>query len=97
MRTLYSHQQNSLDGRYHRRVFFLFIELRNASWMSNTLEDAIFKGFYPRIYSAEISPVDYYPNYFETYLQRDVRLLSAVQDLVLFRKFDTSFGRACRL
>jgi predicted AAA+ superfamily ATPase len=66
---------------------FSFEELRRAGWMPDTPEEAIFQGFYPRIYSEKISPGDFYPNYFETYLQRDVRQLTAVQDLVLFRNF----------
>jgi predicted AAA+ superfamily ATPase len=66
---------------------FSFSELLKAGWMSDSLEDTIFKGFYPRIFSSVISPLDYYPNYFETYLQRDVRQLTAVQDLVIFRNF----------
>lgn len=66
---------------------FSFSELKNAGWMSATMEETIYKGFYPRIFSSEISPLDYYPNYFETYLQRDVRQLTAVQDLVIFRNF----------
>lgn len=66
---------------------FSFSELIKAGWMSDSLENTIFKGFYPRIFSSEISPLDYYPNYFETYLQRDVRQLTAVQDLVIFRNF----------
>lgn len=50
-------------------------------------EQAIFQGFYPRIYNQTILPTDFYPNFFETYLQRDVRLLTAVQNLMLFRNF----------
>ncbi|MBK7233546.1 MAG: ATP-binding protein [Saprospiraceae bacterium] len=79
----------SLAGRVALFKLFPFSyrELRKATWMPDTLEEAIYKGFFPRIYNSEISPIDYYPNYFETYLQRDVRQLSAVQDLVLFRNF----------
>ena len=33
------------------------------------------------------TPADFYPNSFETYVQRDVRQLTAVQDIRLFRNF----------
>lgn len=66
---------------------FTFAELNSAGWLSDTPEKAIFQGFYPRIFKEEIDPRDFYPNYFETYLQRDVRQLTAVQDLVQFRNF----------
>ncbi len=66
---------------------FSFDELRTASLMPQTAEQAIFQGFYPRIYDKGLSPRDFYPNYFETYVQRDVRQLTAVQDLRLFRNF----------
>lgn len=66
---------------------FSFSELRNADLMPNSPEKAIFQGFYPRIFDQQLHPRDFYPNYFETYVQRDVRQLTAVQDLRLFRNF----------
>lgn len=66
---------------------FTFSELNSVNRMPPTPEQAIFKGFYPRIYDKDISPGDFYPNYFESYIERDVRLLTVVQDLTLFRKF----------
>jgi predicted AAA+ superfamily ATPase len=52
-----------------------------------TYEDWIFKGFYPRIYDQDISPGDFYPFYFETYLQRDVREIQNVRNLNQFSNF----------
>jgi len=66
---------------------FSFSELESAGWMPPTPEEAIFKGFYPRVFDQNLLPRDFYPNYFETYVQRDVRQLTAVQDLVQFRNF----------
>lgn len=66
---------------------FSFSELRNVNLMPKTPEQAIFQGFYPSIYNQQIAPLDFYPNYFETYVQRDVRQLTAVQDPRLFRNF----------
>ncbi len=66
---------------------FSFGELSAVSQLPASYEESIFKGFYPRIYDQDISPTDFYPNYFETYVQRDVRQLKAVQNLTLFRNF----------
>jgi hypothetical protein len=66
---------------------FSFSELQAAHWMPETLEAAIFQGFYPRVYDLNLSPRDFYPNYLETYVQRDVRQLTAVQNLTQFRNF----------
>jgi predicted AAA+ superfamily ATPase len=66
---------------------FSFSELESAGLMPPTPEEAIFKGFYPRVFDQNLLPRDFYPNYFETYVQRDVRQLTAVQDLIQFRNF----------
>lgn len=49
--------------------------------------DYVFKGSYPRIYDKEIEPIDYYPSYINTYIQRDVRLIKNIENLSLFTKF----------
>ncbi len=66
---------------------FSFGELSSSNLLPNRLEQAIYQGFYPRIFDQKLSPSDFYPNYFETYVQRDVRQLTAVQDIRLFRNF----------
>ena len=55
-----------------------------------TLENAdeyIFNGFYPGIWDRSLNPVHYYRNYFETYVQRDVRRMIQIKDLRVFRNF----------
>lgn len=47
----------------------------------------IFQGFYPRLYDKNINPSDFYPNYIQTYIERDVRLLQNIHDLTLFIRF----------
>jgi len=54
---------------------------------SNDYTAHLLKGFYPAIYDRDIKPADFYPNYIETYIQRDVSELLAIQDMSLFRKF----------
>lgn len=56
-------------------------------WLPDSLESAIFRGFYPCIYTHDLSPRDFYPNYLETYVQRDVHQLNAVHNLIQFRNF----------
>ena len=50
-------------------------------------EKYIFKGFYPAIYDRDINPVDYYANYIQTYVERDLRDVIAVKDLSSFQRF----------
>jgi uncharacterized protein len=52
-----------------------------------TTNELIFKGFYPYIHSSEGNPTTVYRNYYETYLERDLRQLMHVKDLSLFQKF----------
>jgi uncharacterized protein len=45
------------------------------------------RGFYPRLYDQGIEPVYGLRDYIETYIERDLRSMSQVQDLLLFRTF----------
>ena len=90
------HQQvsQSLAGRSAllRLLPFEMPEVRNlspyAKWDWN--EWAV-NGFYPRIFDQMIPPQDFYPAYFETYVQRDVRNIQNIQNLSAF----TTFIRLC--
>lgn len=62
-------------------------ELREHGFAVNKYEKLIHQGFYPRIYDRNIDPVDFYPNYIQTYIERDVRLLQNIHDLSLFIRF----------
>ena len=44
-------------------------------------------GFYPRIYDKNLDPAQALGDYFETYVERDLRQLTAIKDLSLFEKF----------
>lgn len=84
---------NSIDQSLAGRVALLTLmpfshhELRSASLMKSSINEAIFTGCFPRIYDKGIRPSDYYPNYIKTYIQRDVRELRDVGDLSTFNKF----------
>lgn len=47
----------------------------------------IINGGYPRIYTENISPEDFYPSYIHSYVERDVRQLVNVENLRTFQKF----------
>ncbi|NTU73731.1 ATP-binding protein [Candidatus Roizmanbacteria bacterium] len=49
--------------------------------------EQIFSGFYPAIYDKDIKPVDYYDQYIATYVERDLKQISNITNLSLFRKF----------
>ena len=48
---------------------------------------AIYQGGYPTLFDRDLSPSQFFPTYLETYIERDVRSLSNVQNLNTFRGF----------
>ncbi|OOG77906.1 ATP-binding protein [Algoriphagus sp. A40] len=50
-------------------------------------EELAVSGGYPRKYQFDIDPLDYYSNYIQTYLEREVRQILNVKDLMSFQKF----------
>jgi len=62
-------------------------ELVAAHKAPPNLHVAMFQGAYPALYAREVSPQDWFANYIATYLERDVRQLLAVRDLVQFQTF----------
>ena len=62
-------------------------ELSNANERITDLNEQLFTGGYPRIYQHNIPPVDWYPNYIETYLEKDVREIINVKNLQTFKRF----------
>lgn len=57
----------------------------------NNVDEFLFKGGYPRLYKENITPHDFYSSYLHTYIERDVRQLANVGDILIFQKF----MRAC--
>ncbi len=50
-------------------------------------DSMIFTGFYPRIYDQGLDPTQALGDYFETYVERDVRQVSEIRNLSGFRTF----------
>lgn len=61
-------------------------ELDAAGIGFGTFEEYAFQGFLPRIYDQSQRPSTAYSNYYQTYVERDVRQLIQLKDLTLFEK-----------
>ncbi|MDX8395542.1 MAG: ATP-binding protein [Mariprofundaceae bacterium] len=66
---------------------FSIVELSNANIRFERFEDYAFQGFLPRIYDQKQRPTRAWSNYYQTYVERDVRLLIHLKDVSLFEKF----------
>ena len=62
-------------------------EMKVGGVLPASINDEIFTGAYPRIYDKDIAPTDYYPNYIQTYVERDVRMMKNIGDLNKFIRF----------
>ncbi|MEM6674387.1 MAG: ATP-binding protein [Planctomycetota bacterium] len=51
------------------------------------VDEAMFTGGYPRIYDRRLDPSDWLGSYVATYVERDVRSMTGVGDLVAFQRF----------
>ncbi|MBC8496037.1 MAG: ATP-binding protein, partial [Chloroflexi bacterium] len=66
---------------------FSFSELESSSFTADQYETLIFRGQYPRIYDRDIAPIDFYPSYIQTYVERDVRMIKNIGDINAFIQF----------
>jgi uncharacterized protein len=51
------------------------------------LTETIFKGGYPGLHNMNMHPVDFYPSYIQTYVERDVRQLKQIDNISKFQIF----------
>ncbi len=66
---------------------FSNLELIHAGIGISDVDKLIFTGLYPRLYDKGISPVDFYPFYVQTYVERDVKLIKNISNQSTFIKF----------
>jgi len=52
-----------------------------------TLDETLLSGGYPRIFDQNLRPADWLSSYVAAYLERDVRTLSNIGDMVTFQRF----------
>jgi len=62
-------------------------ELSTTSFAFDNYEEYLFNGFYPRIYDKKINARDWYLNYIQTYVERDLRLIKNINNLSSFQTF----------
>lgn len=79
----------SLAGRvgYINLLPFSLEELAVSKILPKTDEELILKGFYPPIYDQNIPFEDWCPNYIQTYIEKDVRQIKNVTNLIVFERF----------
>lgn len=61
-------------------------EMAHNSLLEN-INLTILNGSYPRLHKEGISPIDVYPSYIQTYIERDVRHLTNARDMFTFYRF----------
>ena len=77
----------SLAGRTGLQTLLPFCFSESGSFGKQSLEEQLFKGFYPRLYDQGIPPVQAYGDYLETYIERDLRRVLNVKNLHQFELF----------
>ncbi len=66
---------------------FAASELRAASLLLPTVNEAVVRGGYPPLFDRPLDPVLWFGNDVQTHLERDVRQLLSVRDLTQFQRF----------
>jgi predicted AAA+ superfamily ATPase len=86
---LYEKISESLAGRvYFYTLLPLSIkELTTAALIEKRPSTQIYKGFYPKIYQPHIDHTQYYQNYISTYIERDIRSIKNIDNMIIFKKF----------
>lgn len=78
----------SLAGRTALlRLLPLSISELKQTGISCTRDEFIHKGFMPRLYDEHIDPTRLYRNYFQTYIERDIRQMINLKNLSDFENF----------
>ena len=78
----------TLAGRvaYIELLPYSLQEIQLATTKKLTLENILFTGAYPAIYTRKMKPQDWFPNYIRTYIDRDVKLIKNIGNLYQFQK-----------
>lgn len=66
---------------------FSFEETIDTSFEKKDIYEQVIYGFYPRLYDRLLNPIEWYPNYIQTYLERDVREIKNISSLIDFQRF----------
>jgi uncharacterized protein len=87
----------SLAGRigYLQLLPFTVSELADAGKLPSGDDSLMLKGFYPPVFQQRIPVSDWAPNYIRTYIERDVRQLKNIPDLLRFDRFLALLAGRC--
>ncbi len=66
---------------------FAMDELERGNKLPESVNQLMSSGMYPPLYDRDLSPMDWFPAYINTYIERDVRQLINVRDLSAFQRF----------
>lgn len=66
---------------------FTLQELQEAKCAPQTVDQLLFQGLYPPLYDRKLKPTTWYKSYVQTYVERDVRLITNIKDLSTFQRF----------
>ncbi|HFQ80988.1 MAG TPA: ATP-binding protein [Desulfobacterales bacterium] len=66
---------------------FTLQELQEADCAPRTVDQLLFQGLYPPVYDRKLQPAIWYKSYVQTYVERDVRLITNIKDLSTFQRF----------
>lgn len=61
-------------------------ELSDAEILKSA-DEYLYQGFLPAVHSQQLDPIRYYRNYFQTYVERDIRQMIQLKDFALFETF----------
>ena len=73
----------SLAGRV---AYLDLLPFSTAEFPVPTLNERLLSGGYPPVLADGISPIDWFPTYVRTYIERDVRQIKNIDNLQLFEK-----------
>lgn len=79
----------SLAGRigYMNLLPFSVTELMSSRVLPANDDDLMYKGFYPPVYDQGIPAGEWCRNYIRTYIEKDVRQIKNITDLIVFERF----------
>ena len=77
----------SLAGRTALLKLLPFSLDEALTFGARSTDEFLYTGFYPRIYDQDIPPTQVYGDYFETYVERDLRQIITIKDLRTFQTF----------
>ena len=77
----------TLAGRVGRLELLPFAAAELGARLPSSLDETLLRGGYPALFDRPVAPQDWFAAYVASYLERDVRQLVGVRDLLQFQRF----------